>query len=193
MYQTQNIWTGAVAPEHRASELEKCDSWFSLRNDRYPPTHHSTCITFRSKRRTYEMLPKLVILKKIGYNVDHRYRLSSDILFSASRGTLTPTSVCDKKPGNSGWINSHAFVFQGDTIKKKKIKLKEWHKTLKRPLKFFFGWPPRAGARPSGRFVPFFFMCRPGKGKHSKLVLVRSQDNTTWRILVAWSLFAQFW
>ena len=36
-------------PEHRPSELEKCDSWFSIRNYGYPPTHHSKCITFRKK------------------------------------------------------------------------------------------------------------------------------------------------
>ena len=48
-------WAGAVerAREHRASEFEKCDSWFSIRNDRYPPTHHSKCITFQKKRRIY--------------------------------------------------------------------------------------------------------------------------------------------
>ena len=36
-------------PEHRASELEKCDSWFSTRNDRYPATHHSKCIPIEKK------------------------------------------------------------------------------------------------------------------------------------------------
>ena len=47
----------------RASELlvEKCDSFYP-RNDHYPPTHRSKCITFR---RTYEMLPKT----KSGYSV----------------------------------------------------------------------------------------------------------------------------
>ena len=38
--------------------LEKCDSWFSIRNDRYPSTHHSKSITFRKKRRTCKMLPQ---------------------------------------------------------------------------------------------------------------------------------------
>ena len=38
-------------PELHASELQMCDSWFSIRNDRFPPTHHSKCITFTKKKK----------------------------------------------------------------------------------------------------------------------------------------------
>ena len=40
----------ALSSEHRASEVERCESWFSIRNDRYSSTD-SNCITFR-KRKT---------------------------------------------------------------------------------------------------------------------------------------------
>ena len=36
--------------EHGASKLEKCNSWFSIRNDHCPPTHHSKCVMFTNKK-----------------------------------------------------------------------------------------------------------------------------------------------
>ena len=36
----RGTWAGPADERTGESELEKCVSWFSIRNDRYPPTHH---------------------------------------------------------------------------------------------------------------------------------------------------------
>ena len=74
--------------EHRASDLEKCGSWFSSRNDRYPPSlkciKKSKCIPFTKKwgkKKNGELMRHSLTKRKASNTIGQHFGMMESIEF----------------------------------------------------------------------------------------------------------------